>query len=69
MILKRFLTIPELQDDSIFLWGARQTGKSTLLLFSATRHPNQDLAISTSSCWSLDIFSTVVRSCFVSGNV
>ena len=38
-------------------------------LFSAMRHPNQDLAISTSNCWSLDIFSTVVRSCFVSGSV
>lgn len=31
MILSRFLSIPELQDDSVFLWGARQTGKSTLL--------------------------------------
>ena len=31
MLLERFLTIPELQDDSVFLWGARQTGKSTLL--------------------------------------
>lgn len=31
MILDRVLTIPELEDDSVFLWGARQTGKSTLL--------------------------------------
>ena len=31
MILKRLLTIPELNEDSVFLWGARQTGKSTLL--------------------------------------
>ena len=31
MILDRILTIPELEDDSVFLWGARQTGKSTLL--------------------------------------
>ncbi len=31
MILKRILTIPKLEDDSVFLWGARQTGKSTLL--------------------------------------
>ena len=31
MILDRLLTIPELQEDSVFLWGARQTGKSTLL--------------------------------------
>ena len=31
MILKRLLTIPELAEDSVFLWGARQTGKSTLL--------------------------------------
>lgn len=31
MILDRILTIPELEEDSVFLWGARQTGKSTLL--------------------------------------
>lgn len=31
MILRRLLTIPELSEDSVFLWGARQTGKSTLL--------------------------------------
>ncbi len=31
MILNRILTIPELEEDSVFLWGARQTGKSTLL--------------------------------------
>lgn len=31
MILSRILAIPELQEDSVFLWGARQTGKSTLL--------------------------------------
>ena len=40
MLLERFLTIPELQDDSVFLWGARQTGKSTLLksLFPQARY-------------------------------
>ena len=27
----RFLGIEDAQDDSVFLWGARQTGKSTLL--------------------------------------
>lgn len=27
----RFLSIEDVQDDSVFLWGARQTGKSTLL--------------------------------------
>jgi predicted AAA+ superfamily ATPase len=27
----RFLTLQESNRDSIFLWGARQTGKSTLL--------------------------------------
>jgi predicted AAA+ superfamily ATPase len=27
----RILTLEETQDDSLFLWGARQTGKSTLL--------------------------------------
>ena len=31
MILERLLKIPELENDSVFLWGARQTGKSTLL--------------------------------------
>lgn len=31
MLLNRVLSIPELHDDSVFLWGARQTGKSTLL--------------------------------------
>ena len=31
MILRRLLTIPELDEDSVFLWGARQTGKSTLI--------------------------------------
>ena len=31
MILDRILTIPELEEDSVFLWGARQTGKSTFL--------------------------------------
>lgn len=31
MILERFLKIPEVENDSVFLWGARQTGKSTLL--------------------------------------
>ena len=31
MMLDRILTIPELEEDSVFLWGARQTGKSTLL--------------------------------------
>lgn len=31
MLLDRILTIPELEEDSVFLWGARQTGKSTLL--------------------------------------
>ncbi len=31
MILNRIIAIPELEQDSVFLWGARQTGKSTLL--------------------------------------
>lgn len=40
MMLKRYLTIPELEEDSVFLWGARQTGKSTLLksLYPDTRY-------------------------------
>jgi Predicted ATPase (AAA+ superfamily) len=37
---KRILQLEETQDDSIFLWGARQVGKSTLLetLFPAARY-------------------------------
>lgn len=36
----RILTLEEIQNDSIFLWGARQTGKSTLLkaLFPKARY-------------------------------
>ena len=30
-MLTRILKLEEIQDDSLFLWGARQTGKSTLL--------------------------------------
>ena len=30
-MIERFLELNELQDDSLFLWGARQTGKSTFL--------------------------------------
>ena len=38
-MLNRKLTIPEIAEDSVFLWGARQTGKSTLLkmLFPSAR--------------------------------
>lgn len=31
VMLERILKLEDIQDDSIFLWGARQTGKSTLL--------------------------------------
>ena len=31
MILERILKLREVEDDSLFLWGSRQTGKSTLL--------------------------------------
>ena len=36
----RILSLEEIQDDSLFLWGARQTGKSTLLktLFPKARY-------------------------------
>ena len=36
----RILSLTEIQDDSLFLWGARQTGKSTLLkaLFPKARY-------------------------------
>ena len=30
-MLSRKLNLQEVENDSIFLWGARQTGKSTLL--------------------------------------
>lgn len=30
-MLKRILTLNEINEDSLFLWGSRQTGKSTLL--------------------------------------
>ena len=33
MILNRLLRFDEIRDDSFFLWGARQIGKSTLLKF------------------------------------
>lgn len=37
---KRYLTLEEVKNDSVFLWGARQTGKSTLLksLFPDARY-------------------------------
>lgn len=31
MMLERILKLEEIKDDSLFLWGSRQTGKSTLL--------------------------------------
>ena len=31
-MIERFLKISDAKDDSVFLWGARQTGKTTLLL-------------------------------------
>ena len=30
-MLERILKLREVEDDSLFLWGSRQTGKSTLL--------------------------------------
>lgn len=30
-MLDRLLKLQEIEDDSLFLWGSRQTGKSTLL--------------------------------------
>ena len=30
-MLERILKLQEIKDDSLFLWGSRQTGKSTLL--------------------------------------
>lgn len=39
-MFSRIITLDEIQDDSLFLWGARQTGKSTLLkaLFPKARY-------------------------------
>ena len=38
-MLKRILNLKEVEEDSLFLWGSRQTGKSTLLkaLFPSAR--------------------------------
>ncbi len=36
----RYLTLEDAKDDTVFLWGARQTGKSTLL---KTLFPDFDL--------------------------
>ena len=30
-MLERILKLQEIEDDSLFLWGSRQTGKRTLL--------------------------------------
>ena len=30
-MLQRILQLNDVKDDSLFLWGPRQTGKSTLL--------------------------------------
>ena len=40
MMLERILKLEEIKEDSLFLWGSRQTGKSTLLrtLFPNTRY-------------------------------
>lgn len=40
MMLERILKLEEIKDDSLFLWGSRQTGKSTLLksLFPHARY-------------------------------
>lgn len=39
-MLERFLRLEEIENDSLFLWGSRQTGKSTLLrmLFPDARY-------------------------------
>ncbi len=43
MILNRILDFANCQEDSIFLWGARQTGKSTLLKMLFPNAPFYDL--------------------------
>ena len=42
-MLERIEKLKEIQEDSIFLWGARQTGKSTLLKALFPNAPYYDL--------------------------
>jgi hypothetical protein len=43
MIFCRFLKLEEVKDDSLFLWGARQVEKSTLLKTLFPEAPYYDL--------------------------
>ena len=45
-MIKRHLTLNSLHDESCFLWGARQTGKSTLLKTLFQNIPYYDLLLS-----------------------
>lgn len=42
-MLRRILELKEIQEDSLFLWGSRQTGKSTLLRSLFPKVPYYDL--------------------------
>lgn len=42
-MLERILKLEEVKDDSLFLWGSRQTGKSTLLKMLFPEAPIYDL--------------------------
>ncbi len=42
-MLERILKLEEIKDDSLFLWGSRQTGKSTLLKMLFPEAPIYDL--------------------------
>lgn len=42
-MLNRVLTLNEVETDSVFLWGSRQTGKSTLLRSLFPNAPLYDL--------------------------
>jgi len=43
MFLERALHLPRRPDTSFFLWGPRQTGKSTLLRHTYPKAPRIDL--------------------------
>lgn len=47
IMYKRLQNFPNLGEESCFLWGARQTGKSTLLQFLFPHSPRYDLLLAS----------------------